>query len=400
MKAFKILIVEDDYSWQIALKNKLNHFTSNGFDNLDIKFIETFDEADQVLKEGSWNLLITDIGLPPNIRQKLGIHLTELARDLQVPTIVNSATEETTRQDVNYLITEQKILGFFSKEEFDRQKFNEIVQNLLNEYKFSRSQSKECLIDFAIITAIEIERKAVCKAFGLTEDNRVKKESRVYWRGRLNLKDGESYEIVVAQLPDMANVDAALLTSDTIHHWHPASMFMVGIAGAASEEEKLGDLILGSSVYYYERGKEKLDGNKPEPYMYPCDATLWSRVTTLPEWTARISVKRPDSIGERPNICQGVIASGERVVADAAVRDEIAAGQRKIRAIEMEGYGFSKATWQSFDQVRHLVIRAICDRADSSKNKEWHSYAAAVAAGFTKHFLLDRPLEPKNRINR
>jgi nucleoside phosphorylase len=197
----------------------------------------------------------------------------------------------------------------------------------------------------------------------------------------------------------MANVDAALLTSDTIHHWHPESMLMVGIAGATSEEEKLGDLILGSSVYYYERGKEKADGNKPEPYMYPCDATLWSRVTHLSKWTARIYAKRPDGTRERPNIYPGVIASGERVIANAAVRDEIASGQRKIKAIEMEGYGFSKAAWQSFDRVRHLVIRAICDRADDSKNSEWHPYAAAVAAEFTKHFLLDRPLDPRNSIN-
>jgi nucleoside phosphorylase len=45
-----------------------------------------------------------------------------------------------------------------------------------------------------------------------------------------------------------------------------------------------------------------------------------------------------------------------------------------------------------FYQVRCLVIRALYDYADSSKNDQWHAYAAAVAAGFTKHFLLDEPL--------
>lgn len=65
----------------------------------------------------------------------------------------------------------------------------------------------------------------------------------------------------------------------------------------------------------------------------------------------------------------------------------------------MEGYGVSKAAWQSFERVRHLVIRSICDLADSSKNNEWHPYAAAVAAGYAKHFLLDRPLDPKSTLN-
>ena len=62
-------------------------------------------------------------------------------------------------------------------------------------------------IDFAIITAIEIERRAVCLALQMTDEDRVHRETRTYWRKRLPLKkdkDGEFYEIVVAQSPDMA----------------------------------------------------------------------------------------------------------------------------------------------------------------------------------------------------
>lgn len=264
------------------------------------------------------------------------------------------------------------------------------------EYKEASTHSTEPLIDFAIITAIEIERKAVCEAFQMTAEHRVRKGSRVYWRNRLELQNGEFYEIVVAQSPDMANVDVALLASDTIHHWRPEAMLMVGIAGAASQEQALGDIVVGNAVHYYERGKITPDGLKPEPYQYPVDQTLWSRVISLPEWNGIISVSRPDGTNIDPRIHTGVIASGEKVIADAAMRDDIAAAHRKIVALEMEGYGVSKAAWQSFERVRHLVIRAICDFADSSKNSAWHPYAAAVVAGYTKHFLLDRPLDPRN----
>jgi hypothetical protein len=65
-------------------------------------------------------------------------------------------------------------------------------------------------------------------------------------------------------------------------------------------------------------------------------------------------------------------------------------------AIEMEGYGFSKAAWQSFGTTPHLVFKSICDRADRGKADDWQPYAAAAAASFAKHFLLDRPLDPKN----
>ena len=35
-----------------------------------------------------------------------------------------------------------------------------------------------------------------------------------------------------------------------------------------------------------------------------------------------------------------------------------------------------------------LVIRGICDYADSEKNDVWHKYASATAAAFTKELLL------------
>ncbi len=269
--------------------------------------------------------------------------------------------------------------------------------------KASKDQTAIDLIDFAIITAVEVERLAVCKAFGLTAQHRVRKGSRVYWRGRLHLKSREFYDLVVAQSSDMANVDAAIVVNDTIHYWNPGAMLLVGIAaagrdGSDEDDEMLGDLILGSHVYYYERGKEADANKKPEPYMYPADTTLWNNVRSVPPWKTRIPVSRPDGTKNRPRILEGVIASGEKVIAEKAVRDEIASGHRKIRAIEMEGYGFSKAVFLGFDQCRYLVMKAICDRGDRNKKDNWQPYAAAVASGFAKHFLLDRPLEPRSRI--
>jgi nucleoside phosphorylase len=40
------------------------------------------------------------------------------------------------------------------------------------------------------------------------------------------------------------------------------------------------------------------------------------------------------------------------------------------------------------DSFPCLVIRGICDYADSHKNKIWQPYAAATAAAFAKELLL------------
>jgi hypothetical protein len=43
------------------------------------------------------------------------------------------------------------------------------------------------------------------------------------------------------------------------------------------------------------------------------------------------------------------------------------------------------------DSFPCLVIRGICDYADSHKNKIWQSYAAATAAAYAKELLLVIP---------
>lgn len=272
------------------------------------------------------------------------------------------------------------------------------IRSLLREQRVDRGRTsmEDTRVDFAIITAIAIERLAVCQAFDMTDKDRVRRENRTYWRKRLPLPSGRFYEIVVAQSLDMATVNAALLTSDLLHHWQPAAVLMVGIAATAKPEPKqhLGDVVIGKEIAYYELGKITAEGKVPEPKQVPVDATLLDRVQSLPKRDFPILADRPDDTNTRPQIDVGVIASGDNVIADAATRDAIAAANRKILAIEMEGYGVIEAARQRFEQVRCLVIRALCDYADSTKNDAWHAYAAAVAAGFTKYFLLDEPLEP------
>jgi nucleoside phosphorylase len=40
-----------------------------------------------------------------------------------------------------------------------------------------------------------------------------------------------------------------------------------------------------------------------------------------------------------------------------------------------------------------IVIRGICDYADSHKNKDWQEYAAAVATAFAKELLSIVPAQ-------
>ena len=60
-------------------------------------------------------------------------------------------------------------------------------------------------------------------------------------------------------------------------------------------------------------------------------------------------------------------------------RDDIAE-REKVIAFEMEGAGM----WECLPTV---VIKSVCDYADSHKSKKWQGYAAVTAAACTKAFL-------------
>lgn len=82
-----------------------------------------------------------------------------------------------------------------------------------------------------------------------------------------------------------------------------------------------------------------------------------------------------------PSIHFGLYASGDKVMKSGEDRD-IIAKEEGVIAFEMEGSG----VWEGFSG-RCLVIKAVCDYADSHKDKSWQSYAAASAAACTKAFL-------------
>jgi nucleoside phosphorylase len=80
----------------------------------------------------------------------------------------------------------------------------------------------------------------------------------------------------------------------------------------------------------------------------------------------------------------GTIASGNRVIKNARVRDLMSSKFGGVLCFEMEAAGLMN-NWLC------LVIRGICDYADSHKNKEWQPYAAATAAAYAKEVLSVTP---------
>jgi nucleoside phosphorylase len=76
----------------------------------------------------------------------------------------------------------------------------------------------------------------------------------------------------------------------------------------------------------------------------------------------------------------GMIASGNQVIKDAAVRDRLSEELGGVLCFEMEAAGL-------MNSFPCLVVRGVCDYADSHKNKRWQAYAAGTAAAYAKEVL-------------
>jgi hypothetical protein len=92
-------------------------------------------------------------------------------------------------------------------------------------------------------------------------------------------------------------------------------------------------------------------------------------------------VWRPDRNPNKDNpvVHYGLIASADQLMKHAYIRDYLAETEG-VLCFEMEAAGL-------LHRFPCVVIRGICDYADTHKNDLWQGYAAATAAAYTKELL-------------
>ncbi|OQV09531.1 hypothetical protein CLAIMM_13644 [Cladophialophora immunda] len=239
------------------------------------------------------------------------------------------------------------------------------------------------------------------------------RDQNTYHAGRIH-----DHNVVIAGLP--AGIDglvaAAHVAKDMVRTFeHLKFILLVGIGGGLPGSEKgfdirLGDVVVGipsgtsGGVVHYDKGKATHGGafelkaapNTP-PYVL---LTAITAIRAQPSDRDRPMLKYPHPEGQNnceqclpryeiirqrrtttgPQIHYGIVASGNKVVKDPVFRDNLRTSYGAL-CVEMEAAGLANIS-------PSLTVRGICDYADSHKNNEYHPYAAAAAAAWTKELLL------------
>jgi nucleoside phosphorylase len=256
------------------------------------------------------------------------------------------------------------------------------------------------------------------------------------------------HNVVVAVMPEIGNNRAAIVATQLLNDF-PSIRFglLVGIGGGIPSEDddiRLGDVVVGKpaatfgGVVQYDVGKVLEGGlfqrtgslSKPPAILSTNVHRLQAQQARLgsqiPRLLSEMLRKYPKMVGQYiyqgadsdllfestyphqrgrtckdcdrtklvdrdvrldadPQIHYGTISSGNAVINDGVKRDQLRK-DLSVLCVETEAAGL-------MDEFSCLVIRGICDYADSHKNKRWQPYAAATAAAYAKELLAIIPAQ-------
>ncbi len=210
-----------------------------------------------------------------------------------------------------------------------------------------------------ILTALEVEYKACRRR--LTSLRKEMAHGSQYEVGELGTGDNR-WSVLIAEI-GAGNPGAAAEAERAIRHFNPQVALFVGVAGALrSHGVDIGDVVVASKIYEYHSGKETEGGFRPRPEVFTASYSILQ--------TARLVVREGKWRGQRrsgvkPEAHVKPIAAGEQVLASTTgpSAEILSKYYEDALAVEMEGFGFLRATYQNAG-VEALVIRGLSDKRD------------------------------------
>jgi adenosylhomocysteine nucleosidase len=250
-------------------------------------------------------------------------------------------------------------------------------------------------VDVAVLTALDLEYAAV--RGHLTGTRRVTHQAgTVFETGTVR---GTPVRVALAVAGE-GNQAAAVLTERTITLFHPAAVFVVGIAGALHPGLALGDVVVATRVYAPHGGKDEATGllARPRAWDAPHELEQPARHLARTAWWQRVLPQhtgRPCAVHFKP-VVAGEVVLGSRA---AWLAEYLRRHYNDAVAVEMESAGAAHAAHLN-RAVPVLTVRGISDRADENKAADcaagWPPVAAAHAAAFTialiERIAADQPV--------
>ena len=216
-------------------------------------------------------------------------------------------------------------------------------------------------------------------------------------------RDGKTYSLVHAKIAEMGMTAAAATAMKIIYTFRPRYLIMVGIAAGIAkseiEEQMYGDVILPDVVWNYAAGK----------FVSPEKAKIvYGNLGFLPRSTSEAIPEEivpylQAAVSSPENPCHayiGPMACGSTVVASRELLEKQIYSQYHTTAgLDMESYAVVYAANHASDpRPTPLIVKSVCDFADSKKSDDYQRFAAYSSCEFAK-FLYEKILPMEDSVD-
>ena len=199
---------------------------------------------------------------------------------------------------------------------------------------------------------------------------------------------------VVLVFSRWGKVAAASTASTLLDRFEVDGILFIGVAGAAHPDLRVGDVVIATELVQHDMDASAL----PMFERFEIPLLGRQRFTAHPPWaelatreTKRYlegdfarevgAAARAEFALDRPKCIAGLVASGDRFIADAAVIAELRQSLPDLLCVEMEGAAVAQVCHEFGRPL--AVVRVISDAADHDAAVDFPRFVAAVATPMT-----------------
>jgi nucleoside phosphorylase len=403
------ILILDDSKEKIDAVRKFLIEECNLKENL-IDHRSTIKEGRKILYDNNYDLLLLDLVMPRDEETEASAEeslkfLDEIYYNslIKIPVHIIGFSQYDELIKANLDNFEDKLwhlinFSFTSSKWKDKLK-NKISHLISVKQNFHESIESKTKFDICIICALEVpELESVLELNCNWKEVHFNDDPLIYHEGTISTVSGNTFRVLACSINKMGMQAAASVSAMIIAKFRISYLFMAGIcAGVRERGVNFGDVIIAEHSLDYGSGKliEGANGElifKPDPHQYPTDQSLISKVNNFirsKDQLARIqSAWKGKQISSVLTAKLGPIASGSYVVSSKAFVSNIVETNRKLLAIDMEGYGVY-LTCHYFNQTKCLFVKSICDFGDQDKNDDYQAYASFTSARFIHSFIVN-----------
>lgn len=234
----------------------------------------------------------------------------------------------------------------------------------------------------AIMSALLDEQRGLLAH--LSHPQRVQRAGRTFWRGMWG-----GHEVVLV-LSKVGKVAAATTTTTLIEAFGVDRVLFTGVAGGVGAGVKVGDVVVANAFVQHDMDSSPLFARYEIP-LYGCAALACDhQLTALLIDAAHAGLAgvgdhfHHDVLLQAANVHSGLIASGDRFVANAIDAMQVLSGLQAAGfdalAVEMEGAAVAQVCHDY--GVPFAAVRTISDRADDQAHVDFSAFVTQVASPY------------------